>query len=435
MPTELFMGVAKRDITPEHPVPLAGFKSRTGNYEDVARRLYLKVWLFGNNAGFGGGREHFVALVQADIVWWGPERAAALKSKVADKWGISAERIMLHASHTHSGPQTSQAFSPLIGTMDAAYVAFLEEELLAAFGRAIDNMVPVRAEKGTGSCAIGIYRRKLVDGKIEMAPNPEGPVDQEVQIIRFTDTDDRVKGVWVHYTCHPTTTDASRVSSEFPGVAMEMVEAALGGDAVASYLQGCCADIRPALIHDGSFFKGGDEEVAELGSTLGAEVLRIMGLPMAQLAACPVQASSAVVPLAYRRIPDLANLHAEDVPDEEAVYWREAAAGKLQRGETEANLELSRIDIADNLTLLGMNGEISIAYGMYVKQLSEGGALPLAYSNGMIGYVPTAVQLQEGGYEADGSIYYFGLLSQLADDTEARIRRGLSDMLASGRQG
>jgi hypothetical protein len=50
---------------------------------------------------------------------------------------------------------------------------------------------------------------------------------------------------------------------------------------------------------------------------------------------------------------------------------------------------------------------------LYIKQLSQGGTLPLGYSNGMVGYVPTAAQIAEGGYEGDSSSVSFGLPAPL----------------------
>lgn len=73
-----------------------------------------------------------------------------------------------------------------------------------------------------------------------MAPNPDGPNDQEVTVIKFNRINDgTVKSLFVHFTCHPTTTADNLINSEYPGVAMEKVEEHLGGGAIAMFLQGC----------------------------------------------------------------------------------------------------------------------------------------------------------------------------------------------------
>ncbi|WP_010282114.1 hypothetical protein [Bacillus timonensis] len=42
----LQLGTAKIDITPLHPVPLAGFESRKDNFEGVLHPLYARILLF-----------------------------------------------------------------------------------------------------------------------------------------------------------------------------------------------------------------------------------------------------------------------------------------------------------------------------------------------------------------------------------------------------
>jgi hypothetical protein len=48
----------------------------------------------------------------------------------------------------------------------------------------------------------------------------------------------------------------------------------------------------------------------------------------------------------------------------------------------------------------------------------------------MIGYVPTAQQLAEGGYEAEGSCPYFGLPGPFDPRIEGLIRRAIDELVA-----
>lgn len=116
-----------------------------------------------------------------------------------------------------------------------------------------------------------------------MASNPDGPVDPEVTVIRFIGERGNTKALLVHYTCHATTTGDNFVSSEFPGVAMDYIEEYIGGSTVATYLQGFCGDGQPALIKDGIFYRGNDQDVYHLGQILGDEVLMVIKNPMEEL--------------------------------------------------------------------------------------------------------------------------------------------------------
>lgn len=92
-------------------------------------------------------------------------------------------------------------------------------------------------------------------------------------------------------------------------------------------------------------------------------------------------------------------------------------------------LRLSFVQLAHGLAFIAMNGEVVVDYGLYVKELTKKQVLPLAYSNGMIGYVPTAKQLEEGGYESKDSFYYFGLPAPFSDELETRIKEGIRKII------
>jgi len=425
----LRLGTAKIDITPLLRVPLAGFASRTGLYEGIRRRLFARIWAF--RQADRSGCAVTTLLVQADLLCWGTDRVEGLKREISRRWGLESDGIVLHASHTHSGPQTSELISSSVGAMDRAYIERLEANLIEGAGIAIDDLEAVVVAKGTGSCAIGIHRRKIVDGTVEMAPNPDGPVDPEVQVFRFATASGRTKGVWFHCTCHPTTADDNFVSSEFPGVAMDSIEERIGDGAIASFMQGCCGDVRPALIRDGQFYKGGEREVNELGMKLADEVTRVLGLPMKELA--PALSKGKVVRLAlvFQSLPKMAVLQAQAEEEGLRGEWSRLMIAKLARGETTAPFEMCGLNIADGLSLLGMNGEMAVEYGLYIKRMSGGAALPLAYTNGMIGYVTTAAQLEEGGYEPIGSAVYFGLPSPFDSSAEPAIRETIAAQFGS----
>lgn len=427
MTGKLLLGTAKTDITPPHPVPLSGFAHRQGNFDGIARRLYLRVWAFRQTDG--EGRQRQFLLVQADLIWWGTERMDALYRKLKERWGLEREEVILHASHTHGGPQTTRLFVPALGPMDSDYVGWMEGQLLAGIGQAYAGLEPVTAAKGSGACRIGINRRKEVDGRIVMAPNPQGPIDPEVTVIRYTTEDNKVKGVMFHYTCHSTTTGDNRVTSEFPGAAMENIERELEDGAIASFLQGCCGDIRPALIEEDRFYRGTEEDIGRLGRQLSDEVFRVLGRPMNQLKQYSLASFAHIVELPFRRLPDAEELAAKAAEGEVWGDWSRLLREHPERNQPTIPLSLQIVRIADGLSFLTMNGEIVVEYGLFIKQFSSGTVLPLAYCNGMIGYIPTAIQVEEGGYEGGESAVYFGLPSAFHPSVEGRIKEAAASLV------
>ena len=83
---ELWFGVAKVDITPEVPVPLAGFAFRSGPYEGITRPLYAKVSLFQQKAA----ADQPVAttlVVQADLIALGSQKFRVLPLRLNSVMG------------------------------------------------------------------------------------------------------------------------------------------------------------------------------------------------------------------------------------------------------------------------------------------------------------------------------------------------------------
>lgn len=397
----LSLGTSKVDITPPFPVSLAGYAWRKGNADGVSRRLYAMFFYF-RQPTKERAYEHAL-LVSADLICWGSDLVESLRPILQDRFGLSPSSVILHATHTHSGPQTSKRLSESIGSCDDRYLQFLESALIRGIEEAIASLEEVEVESGRGSCDFNINRRKFVDGRIVGAPNPKGPVDQEVLVYRFLASGKRPKAIWVHYTCHPTITDQNRISSEFPGAAMEMLENSFQGEPVVAYLQGCCGDVRPALVRDGAFFRGDDLTITELGARLAEETLAILGERMSPL-------SQTVMICRHKEVP----LELEKLPGGEP---------------TQVPFDITMVRLASELYLLAMNGEMVVEYGLKLKEAYAGKVLPLAYSNGMLGYIPTGRQTVEGGYEGRDAYVYFGLPSPFTSLVEASVLQAVTTLL------
>lgn len=86
--------------------------------------------LFARIFCFPAGAASPVALVSADLIWWDSERMEAMRRGIRAHDGLSKNAtIVLHATHNHSGPQTSQVFSALIGEASPAYLEMLENTI------------------------------------------------------------------------------------------------------------------------------------------------------------------------------------------------------------------------------------------------------------------------------------------------------------------
>jgi hypothetical protein len=421
MVPQLMLGTCKTDITPEFPLPLAGFATRRGVFESIAHRLYARIFAFEQKTDAAEVPARAL-IVSADLIWWGTERMDALRKALGERYGIGADAIILQGTHTHSGPQTSTQHAPTLGECDRNYVERLENLLLAGVGQALQSLEPVTIETGKGQCGISIHRRKRIDGRITMAPNEDGPIDRDVTVIRYRRTDGSDKALMVHYACHPTTTDSNAVSSEYCGVAMEEVERQLGGNVISAFMQGCCGDIRPALIRDGNFFKGTDTDVCALGEKLSVEVMAVLNRKMTVLQPAALKSHRIVLPLSLQSLPTLEELRQKQHMEGTIGAWSRMLLADPGRIQPAINFEMTLLRIAGDLSFLAMNGEVVAEYGLIIKETYGGRILPVPYSNGMQGYIPTSRQVEEGGYEGRDSFAAFGLPAPFAPSLEPRLR-------------
>lgn len=417
----VLLGCAKIDITPERPIPLSGFAVR-GNkpYETVHTRLYARAVVLQQADPVRKDGVNRALVVSADLLWWGTDRMDTIRETMASRWGLKPECVILNATHSHSGPQTSFRFHRLLGTADTDYVEQLEQKLYSAVEEAFHNLEPVQVERGVGECQNGVQRRRYVDGITIGGPNPDGPIDHEVNVVRFQALSGHSKAIMVHYACHPVTTNANEISSEFTGHAMERLEREING-AVCLFLQGCCADINVYTESADTSLTDPREIVAYFGDRLADSVLATLerpmkSLPEARLSGIRIDVPLQLRPLASRETLNTLAAQGKSPYDE----WAQVMLERFNERDTALTMEFTRLDVAEGLSLLAMNAEVVVEYGLYVKALSDN-IMPMGYSNGMIGYVPMAYQLRSNGYEADSSTYYFHMPARLEPEIETPV--------------
>src|SRR5688572_18602897 len=92
-------GTASTVITPNEPMWLAGYAVRTRPSNGVLSDLYAKALAIEDDSG---GR--FV-LLTADLIAISREISSAVAGQVERAHGISRDRILFSASHSHYGPE------------------------------------------------------------------------------------------------------------------------------------------------------------------------------------------------------------------------------------------------------------------------------------------------------------------------------------------
>ncbi|NUP99323.1 MAG: neutral/alkaline non-lysosomal ceramidase N-terminal domain-containing protein [Armatimonadetes bacterium] len=415
-------GLATRDITPDRPVYMAGYAARTELSTGVYLPLEARVLLLDD------GEAPF-CWVTADLIGFDDELARRAVEVVSREVGAAPERVLLSASHTHCGPivRLSDEHTHEPGALrgvDSMIVERLGEAAAEAAGALVEGSLSYRI----GQCHMGLNRRRQVDGRTVMQPNPEGSTDPEVALLSLTPADPAQPGALLaSYACHPTTMGGLLLGPDYPGYLRRGVEAARP-DLRVLFANGCAGDIKPGnLDAEGRFAAGPLAAVERCGQEVANAVLAGLEMPGEPLSG----------PLTIRR--ERLELPLQP-PSERAVYeqavrgdnaywrrWGERVLERLDAGEplpASRPFELAMVTIGDRFCLAALGGEVCHEIGLRLKrELRQRYPLVMviAYSHNMFGYQAARRQFPEGGYEVAEWWRYHGLPAPYEPDIEDRI--------------
>jgi hypothetical protein len=427
----MLLGTAKAIITPPIGTPLAGFGFRDHGSEAVLDDLELRVFWLQHETD----DTRTACIVCADIIGFDAALATQLKKRLTDDHPLGSVSILLCASHTHSGPQTCSNMIG-VGVLVPEVVTSIHDAILAAVLSARMELHPVQLNLVRVLLeGYSINRRVIVDGRATSGPNPTGERDDEVSSIVFSDAaTSEIRALLYHFTCHPTTMGSYMISSEYPGVARRHIEKRLGERVAAGFLPGCFGDVRPNCTYIGGkqFRRGQPEDVATFGTALGEAVLSSLTsakLTGSQRQTTSLRSGESVIHLPHLQVPTEAELlRSVELSTGVTYVWAKRLLAHPPLDSSQ--LVIQRLDLTDEITLLTMGGEVCCGYGRYIKQLpGSRNILPLGYTNGIVGYIPTAEMFSEGGYEVFDSTVYFGLPSPFSIETDQKIRAGIRKLM------
>ena len=423
--------IAEVNITPPVGVSMCGFAARKGPSEGIHDELFARALVLDNG-------ETQVAIVGADVIGFAPDLVNRIRGLVERAVGISGDRVLLNGSHSHSGP-TVMAFR-CMGDRDAAYEDVLCRKVAGAIAMAARDLMPASISHGRAPVRIGHNRREMRDGRIVLGHHPTGPEAPWVDVLRIDAASGEPMAVVFATAAHPVNLNALSISAEFPGYAAEFVRENL---AMPLFLQGCCGDIN-CSPKDGTF-----EGSALLGTRLGAATLtaalhaeavngdglavdnRVVELPLMLPDVDEAEHALSDAEASLQRAREDRDITPYQVRQqyEGRVGW---AKDYVQAARTGGNptepFAIQTIHIG-NLALVSYPGEMFVDYQLSLENTSLcDKTIALAYTNGCIGYVPTADAYPVGGYEVDQAFKYYGTL-MIGPECEDRIKATTIEML------
>lgn len=401
-------GAAKIDITPSESIEMDGMLRAHGSV-GVHDPLYAGALVVSNSASLAEA----CAIVSVDICRLVESLTTAVRDRVAAEVGIPAERIMIAAKHTHSGPAAHTE-----GQAERAYAQVLQNRLVEAIAAAAAALAPVRLGSAAGQeSTISEYRRLLHrDGHVVMnwetydpaeIVGPLGQVDAEVGVARIVDLSDQAVCLLVNHAGHPNVLSGDNylLSADYPGFAERLLEAEFGGQAL--FVNGA----QGTMDVDGHGPRDW-EEMERLGRKL-AQAAAATARTIKPVPDRHVRCASARYGLPARRISDQQLAWAERIIEQTGGVVVPLADGvgddykallyKRLRAQQDREIPAEQLCIAlGDCAFLSFPGELYTEIGLRIKAASPfENTCVVGLANGYIGYIPTRKAVQEGGYAED----------------------------------
>jgi hypothetical protein len=425
-------GVAKVCITPDKPVWMTGYASRTKPSEGTLHDLYARALALEARSG---GR---AVLVTTDLLGASASVAKQVADQCRDRYGLERDRLMLAFAHTHGGPSLANFIRLILDPRMTPeqqrdvedYTRQFVAKVVAVVGDALADLRPARLAMGRGEAAFGMNRRQKTEKGYVIGVSPDGPVDHSVPVLRVDGEDGRLRAVVFLYACHNTTLGGNiyEIHGDYAGFAEAALEERHPG-AAAMFVMGCGGDANP-------YPRGTVELARQHGQTLAAAVDKVLGDSLRPVAGS-LRAAWDVVPLPFAPPPTRETLEAQAKdPDPKKVFRQRHARELLTALDRDGRLPASYpcpVEVwrlGEEMTLVALSGEVVVDYDLRLKkELGPDGLWVAGYCNDVFAYVPSRRVLEEGGYEAADAMIYYGHPGPFAPEVEETLIRKVRELV------
>ncbi len=413
------VGVARRIITPPSSVELAGlgyYLKRTG--DRVRDNLTATALVISD--------EHSSVLILAlDLMYNDAAFTGKIRSRIAAQTNLRPEAICVNFSHSHNAPTAGLIIGA--GERDWNYLDSAAKAAAAAAVEAWTKRRPARLHVGKSQLRGMTFNRT----------RENGPVDSRVSVVRAEAADGRPLAIAVNFHSHCTAhmeVDLHAISRDWPGEVVDQLEAALPG-AVALYLQGTCGDVNFRREFNGT------ERRFEPARAITATALDALSLAR-PVSACGIKHITRMVALPTRRwtsgevmrdreeglyrlktgdttgwldgvakvcvnLPERLPIRyggsvqkAVAAVSRFAVEWTDHILPVLELRSEVIEAEVQALRVGD-VDILANPSELFTTIGLDVReQWPHDDLLMLSYSNGSIGYLPDAHDVERRSYGA-----------------------------------
>ena len=397
----LFVGAAEVDITPPVGTYLQGaLVPRTS--EGLDDPLYVKALVMKQG-------KTTIAHLTFDIAVIDRELVLLCAESIRETTGIPADNVICTATHTHSGPVTSDyIFPPSMGNaLNEVWREALPGRAARAASQADQSLSPARPSMLRTYChGISHYRRlEFTDGRQlntwllnrdeddVQCVGAAGPVDPELIAMSFEDDAGRVIAVVVSYALHANSRGKNRnyLSADYPGELTRSLRERLGNELICLVLPAAGGNLNPTCPR------------SEIAKALSNGILeKWQHRRVLDCTAGPLGFTRSSVHPVLRdfSIDQTDRIRDSQWPQEHHRYFTESREHLLSRRVADVDAPLAAWCLG-NTSFVTQPGELFVEYGMDLKRRGPfDWTIPVAYTDDSLGYLVTEAAWEAGGYES-----------------------------------
>ncbi|MCR4692831.1 MAG: hypothetical protein K5664_03025, partial [Firmicutes bacterium] len=251
------------EITPPKGLELAGYPHYPRYNEGAHDPLYAACMYLEND-----GIE--TVMVTLDLLFFSKQHAKAVREKVNSLSKIPKSSIMISCSHTHSAPWAAGRLD--IESLEAGkeqpkeYVKELIDKIANLIVDAKNDAYPAKFTSGTAICGqeSGIGGNRRIKG---------GPHDPLVSVMAIKDETEKLRGMLVNYTLHPTFIHewSNVCTADYPCYLKKEIEETKEG-VIVGFSQGTSGNQSSRYYREGESY----DEAERVGRTLGKAALSVL---------------------------------------------------------------------------------------------------------------------------------------------------------------
>lgn len=381
---EFRAAAVKVNITPNTPKQLLGYGPRlsAGIHDSIYHRIIV----------LDDGITQF-CLVSTDICLISPSEYDHVAAMLQKKLGIDPVNFWWSATHTHSAPEVgvpglAEVFmgDRYKHPVDTAYTSFVEQTLINGIIEAREKLQSARLGVGWGFSQANINRRAVdIDDKASIGLNPDGAVDRRIGLIRIEKKDGSPLALIPNYPIHGTVLGGQlQISGDAPGIVADYVEQKTGVPVL--FINGAAGNLAPIY----SVYP--DPEAGHLSQfrvLLGNKILEANKKILSTSDSVKLITGSLTV----------------ESPRKTNLAWPpylEKYSSTATNGIHMVKLPVRFLKINNDVAIWSAPIELFCEISNEVRDRSP---FPFTfyygYTNGWLGYLPSAEEWKYGGYEVD----------------------------------